>query len=79
MKEALHQIGVDVPLEDLLVLDVDDGRADVARDDLLRVVEEVGVVGGPVRVGDDGGDRASATSRTTCALLVVGDLRRHVA
>jgi hypothetical protein len=65
VEEALDEVGVDVPLEHLLVLDVDDRRADVARDDLLGVVEEVRVVRGAVGVGDDRGDRAAASAGAT--------------
>ena len=70
---------MDVSPEHLLVLDVDDRGAHVTRDHLLGMIEEMRVVRGAVRVGDDRRDRSAAAACATGTLLVVRNLRGHVA
>ena len=78
MKESLHQIGEDVPLENLLIFDVNDRGPHVAGNHLLRVLEEMRIVRRAVGVGHDRRDRTPSAARASGALLVVRDMGRHV-
>jgi hypothetical protein len=53
VKKALHQIGEDVPLENLLIFDVNDRSPDVAGNHLLWVLEEMRIVRRAVGVCHD--------------------------
>ena len=78
VEESLDQIGVDVPGEHLLVLDIDHRRLHISRDDGVRVVEEMCIVRCAVGIRDDRRDRTPSPSCPSCPLLVVRDVGRYV-
>src|ERR1017187_4609663 len=78
MKETLHKEREYMPLEYLLVLDVDNRGADVARDHLLWMFEKVRVMRGSVRIRDNGRNRTPATAGAAGPLLIICHMRRYV-